>query len=287
MSVLPSTYEVVIKPRQSWLKVDWQGLVEYRDLLFLLVRRDFLARYKQTILGPAWFVISPIITTLVYTLVFGRMLGVSTGGVPPMLFYLSGLVGWSYFAGLVTQSGNTLISNAQLFGKVYFPRLIVPFSVAVSTCLTFAIQLGTFLVILAINISNGTVNVGLTQILTGILVMPLILLHMAFLGLGIGFLLASLTAKYRDFQHLVHFMVNLWMYATPIIYPASRVPEQFIWIARLNPMAPVVEAVRSLFLGTPWMHPYAYVYSGVVAVLIFIAGMLIFQRTARTFIDTV
>lgn len=287
MSAIPENYDVVIRPRQAWIAFDWRGLFAYRDLLSLLVRRDFIARYKQTVLGPAWFILNPLITTLVYTLVFSRVLGVSTGGVPPVLFYLSGLLGWSYFAGLVGTAGSTFTNNAALFGKVYFPRLVVPFALVLSNAISFTIQLLTFLAIMAWMGWQGTFSLPFDRLAVALAVTPLCLLHSALLGLGVGLLLSALTAKYRDFQHLVPFLVNLWMYATPVIYPASHIPASFAWLAALNPMAPVVEGLRSLYLGTPPMDPSLTIVSGLVSLVVCVTGVLVFQRTARTFIDTV
>lgn len=287
---LPSTYETVIRPNQSWIRVDWRGILQYRDLIFLMVRRDFLARYKQTILGPAWFIVNPIVTSLMFTLVFSRVLGVGTGGVPAILFYLSGMLGWSYFSNLVNTSGSSLLHNASLFGKVYFPRLIVPIALSISNCISFSIQLGTFLVVLAVHVATDKFQVPLSQVLTGILILPALLLHVALLALGVGLTLASITAKYRDFQHLIGFSIQLWMYVTPVIYPFGRIQERFpdfAWVAALNPMSAVVETMRHLMLGTnPMPLPY-YVASVVVSIVIFMVGLLMYQRTARTFIDTV
>lgn len=287
MSAIPENYDIVIRPRQAWLYFDWRGVVAYRDLLFLLVRRDFIARYKQTILGPAWFILNPVITTLVYTLIFSRVLGVSTGGVPPVLFYLSGLLGWSYFANLVGTAGSTFTGNAALFGKVYFPRLVVPLALVLSNAISFLIQLLTFLAVMGWTALQGHFTISGERLVVALAATPLCLLHSALLGLGVGLLLSSLTAKYRDFQHLLPFLVNLWMYATPVIYPVSHIPKDFAWLATLNPMASVVEVLRYLYLGTtpmPWSVTAA---SGLVSVLICVAGILVFQRTARTFIDTV
>lgn len=287
MTTLSRTHHIVIKAHQPWLHIDWRGLVEYRDLLFLLVRRDFIARYKQTILGPAWFVINPVITTLVYTLVFSRVLGVSTNGVPPILFYLSGIVGWTYFSNLITTTGAIFIGSANLFGKVYFPRIVVPFALALSNCITFGVQLGVFLVVLAINQATGRVHVDPLQVIAAIALTPFCVAQLAMIAVGVGLLLSSLTAKYRDLQHLIPVVINLWMYATPVIYPVKRIPAKFMWVAELNPAAPVIEAIRSLFLGTAGMNVTAYGMSAVVSIAIFTLGLLVYQRTARTFIDIV
>ena len=290
MSALNPTQEIVIRPNQSWLHVDWRGIIQYRDLVFLMVRRDFIARYKQTILGPAWFMINPVLTSLTFTLVFSRVLGVSTGGIPPVLFYLSGMLGWSYFSNLLSTTSSALLHNASLFGKVYFPRLIVPLAMSISSCIAFAIQLCTFLAVLSFYAFTGRVEVTFPQVLIALACLPLIIFHTALLAMGVGLCLASVTAKYRDFQHLTGFLLQLWMYATPVIFPFAKIQEKFpeySWIAGLNPMAAIVENVRALFFGTPGM-PLPYVALSVfVACGAFVLGVLLYQRTARTFIDTV
>lgn len=290
MSALDSTREIVIRPNQSWLRIDWRGILQYQDLIALLVRRDFIARYKQTILGPAWFVVSPVLTSLTFTLVFSRVLGVSTGGVPPVLFYLSGMLGWTYFSSLLNTTSTALLHNASLFGKVYFPRLIVPLSIGVSSLIAFAIQLATFLTVLAVHVHSGRIGVDFPRVLFALALLPLIVLHTALLALGVGLSMASLTAKYRDFQYLTTFVVQLWMYLSPVIYPFSHIAKRFpgySWIAAINPMSAIIENIRALFFGTPPMPlPYLFLSIG-GAVAIFVFGILGFQRTARTFIDTI
>jgi lipopolysaccharide transport system permease protein len=282
--------EIIIRPNQAWWRIDWRGILLYRDLIALLVRRDFLARYKQTILGPAWFIISPVLTSLTFTLVFSRVLGIATGGIPPVLFYLSGMLSWSYFSNLVGTTSNALIHNASLFGKVYFPRLIVPLSLSISNLISFAIQLATFLTVLALHAASGRVVVTWTGVLVAIALLPLALLHSAMLALGVGLSLASLTAKYRDFQHLIGFIIQLWMYMSPVIYPFSHIAQKFpgwAWLAALNPMSAVIESVRAVFFGTPGL-PFGYLALSVgLSALLFVVGVLLYQRTARTFIDIV
>jgi lipopolysaccharide transport system permease protein len=290
MSVYNPTDELIIRPNQSWLRVDWRGILQYKDLVVLMVRRDFIARYKQTVLGPAWFIINPVVTSLTFTLVFSQVLGVATGGIPPVLFYLSGMLGWSYFSNLLSTTSNALLHNASLFGKVYFPRLIVPLAMAISSCIAFGIQLFTFLTALLVFALKGTVAISWMHLLIALAVLPLVVLHMAMLAVGVGLSLASITAKYRDFQHLTGFVVQLWMYLSPVIFPFSHVQQRFpslAWLAALNPMASIIESIRSLFFGTPAMPlPYMLLSIG-SAVVLCIIGVLIYQRTARTFIDTV
>ena len=207
--------------------------------------------------------------------------------MPGPLFYLSGLLGWSYFASLVGATGSSFIQNAAVFGKVYFPRLLVPIGIACSQAITFALQLVTFLVVLGFHVWTDRFDVSMSQVLFGIMCAPALLLHMALLGLGVGLVMASLTAKYRDLQHMIGFLVQIVMYSSPVIYPFSRLPENFQLLASFNPMATVVENTRAAFLGTATLPlPYQFI-SMSVAVMIFIFGILLFQRTARTFIDTV
>ncbi len=281
-----SETEVVIKPCTAWFTIDWRGLVAYRDLIHQLVLRDFTAKYKQTILGPTWFFVNPLITTLMFTLIFNKVIGVPTDGVPPMLFYLCGMLGWSYFAAVLGNTGNSLAGSAALFSKVYFPRLIPPMALALSSLLALSIQLLTFLVfyIKTYWFSADTIVQG-----PGFhwLLYPLIVVHMAVLALGVGLVLSTLTAKYRDLTHIQGFLVQLLMYATPIIYPLSRVPEKWQWIAQLNPMTAIVEATRKLLLGVGTVEPRQYAISVAVSVLILLVGLFSYQRAARTFVDTV
>jgi lipopolysaccharide transport system permease protein len=225
-----------------------------------------------------------------FTLVFSKVLGVGTGGIPAVLFYLSGQLGWSYFSNLMSTTSSSLLHNAALFGKVYFPRLIVPLSMSISSCIAFAIQLCTFLSVLAFYVATDRVSVPLSQVLIALACLPVIIFHTALLALGVGLCMASVTAKYRDFQHLTGFMVQLWMYATPVIFPFSQIEQKFpgySWIAALNPMAAIVENVRALFFGTPLMPLHYVALSVVISIALFILGLLLYQRTARTFIDTV
>lgn len=283
MSKLSPTYDVVIRPRQNWLHLDWRGLVEYRDLLREMVSRDFSSRYKQTLLGPAWFVINPLITTAIFIVVFGKVVGVPTDGIHPALFYLGGLLAWSYFSQVLASTGNTLHGNLHLFAKVYFPRLIVPLAVVLSNLVTLAIQLATFA---AVYLYLGLTNPAVTSRPTlWLLALPLVVLHTALLALGVGLILSSLSAKYKDFSHLSSFLVQAWMYASPIIYPLSKIPEQWQWLAVLNPMTGIIESFRSMLLGTPGVSLAQYVCSVGISALLCVVGILLFQWVARTFVD--
>lgn len=283
MTKLTPGYDVVIRPRQSWLHFDWRGLVQYRDLLREMVSRDFSARYKQTILGPAWFVINPLITTAIFILVFGKVVGVPTDGIHPALFYLGGLLAWSYFAQVLASTGNTLHGNLHLFAKVYFPRLIVPLSVVLSNLITFAIQLAAFA---AIYVFLATTDPGVTSRPSlWLLALPLVVLHTALLALGTGLILSAISAKYKDFSHLSSYLVQVWLYASPIIYPLSRIPEHWQWLALLNPMTGIIEAFRSMLLGTHSVSAGQYACSAAISAGLCVIGVLLFQRVARNFVD--
>lgn len=278
--------EYIIEPNRSWFRIPWREIIQYRDLLFLLVRRDFVSQYKQTVLGPLWFVIRPLATTIVFTVIFGKVAKISTDGLPQMLFYLCGLLGWSYFSRCMGATSTTFISNASLFGKVYFPRLVVPLSLVVSNLIAFGIQLATFLFfwVYFACFTEGGSYVHMTWF---VLLLPLLLLQSAAIGLGVGLWMSSLTAKYRDFVHVAGFMTQLWMYATPVVYPLSLVPERWRWACALNPLTGIVESFRYAFLGQGSVDGGYLVLSVITTVVLLVSGALVFSRTERTFIDTV
>lgn len=280
----PSDYEFAIRPNSSWVRVDWRSLWEYRDLLLLLVRRDFVSRYKQTVLGPVWFVLQPVLMTLTFTVVFGKIARIPTDDVPPVLFYLCGLLGWNYFSQNFQSTSTALISNAELFKKVYFPRLVVPLAAVTSNLLAFGIQLVTFLAVYVFYKQcapdGGRFGMGWTACM-----LPLIVLHIALFSLGVGLWLSALSAKYRDFQHLSTFLIQIWMYATPVIYPLSSIPEKWHWISVLNPMTVPVEMMRQVLLGSGSYNPTHLAVSIAGTLLTLISGLLVFQRVERTFAD--
>lgn len=272
-----------IKPKTKWYDIDFKAIWQYRDLLMLFVRRDFVAVYKQTVLGPIWFFVQPILTTITFTFIFGNFAKISTDGVPPIIFYLSGLTFWNYFAGCLTGTSNTFVSNASIFGKVYFPRLITPISVVISNLIKFGIQLVLFLVVFFYYWWQGSIQPNAT-----IALLPLYILMMAGLGLGFGILISSLTTKYRDFTFLVGFGVQLLMYASPIIYPFSILSEKMRFILNMvNPMSSIIEAIKYGFLGEGVFNPaylgISFVY---MCVLLFI-GIVLFHRVEKSFMDTV
>ncbi len=277
--------EIVIQHTNDWFRFDWQNLYYYRDLLFLLVRRDFIAKYKQTILGPAWFVIQPVLTTVVFTVIFGKVAKIPTDGIPPMLFYLCGLLSWDYFSKCLSAVATSLTGNAALFSKVYFPRLIVPVSIVISNLLTFALNLIMFLGFF-IYFKFFTAAGNMIDPTRGLLVLPFLLLQTAAIGLGVGLWIAALTVRYRDFQHLVGFFVQLWMYATPVIYPMSAIPKAWKWITVANPMSAIVEAYRYAFFGVGAIHNLDIAFSALITALVLISGLLVFNKIERTFVDT-
>ncbi len=276
-------WSLVIRPQRNLFDLRLGELWKYRDLTWLFVRRDFVSVYKQTILGPLWFIIQPIMTTLIFTVIFGRIARLPTDGLPQFLFYMSGTVVWTYFADCLNKTSNTFITNSQLFGKVYFPRLTVPISVLISTLIAFVIQFVLFLCFMLYFWLNGAAirpNVW-------ILFTPVLLLMMAGLGLGFGIIVSSLTTRYRDLRFLVTFGVQLWMYATPVIYPVSSIPERWrIWI-EANPITPLVETFRYAFLGAGSANVPNLLYSAGFMVVVLVVGILLFNRIEATFMDTV
>ena len=279
-------YEVVVEPNRSWFRIPWHELAEYRDLLFLMVHRDFVGKYKQTILGPVWFVVQPLMTTLVFTVVFGKWARLPTDGQPSMLFYLAGTVAWGYFAQCFTATSTTFVSNASLFGKVYFPRLIVPLSKTLSSLLGFAIQFTTFMAFWIYFKAFTPAGAGIHPH-PAVAAVPLLLVESAAMGLGAGLWMSALTAKYRDLGFLSGFLTQLWMYASLVVIPMSQVPEKWRWLLAFNPMAVVVESFRFMFFGTGTVYAAHAVLAAVLAVLLLASGVLVFSRTERTFIDTV
>lgn len=285
---LPTTendqqWSKVIRPHRNWFNLRLDELWRYRDLVLLLVRRDFVAQYKQTILGPLWHLIQPLLTTLVFTVIFGNIANLSTDGLPPFLFYMAGNVIWSYFAGVITTTSNTFIANAHIFGKVYFPRLAMPVSVLISRIIGFGIQFLLFLALAIYFWQNGAA----IQPNLWILATPVLLLLMGSLGMGCGIIISALTTRYRDLAVLVTFGVQLLMYATPVVYPLSSVPEQYRLLVVLNPITPLVETFRYAFLSAGTVSIAHLAYSAVVSILLLTAGTALFNLVERTFMDTV
>lgn len=272
-----------IQPHDKLISLRFKEIYRYRDLLFLFVRRDFVAKYKQTILGPAWFFIQPILQTAVMTVVFGGMAKLSTDGVPPILFYLSGLTAWNYFSQCLLTTSNTFTMNAALFGKVYFPRAITPISIIISNLIQFMIGLLLFLGVYVYYWFDGyTMHPNST-----LLLLPIIILIMGFMGLGLGMLISAMTTKYRDLQFLVAFSVQLLMYATPVILPLSAVPDKYRIFMLINPMTGIIETFKFGFFGLGTMEWGLLAYSTIFTVVVFLLGLIIFNRTEKNFMDTV
>ncbi|MFZ5630128.1 MAG: ABC transporter permease [Spirochaetota bacterium] len=259
-------------------------LFAYRELIFMFVKRDFTAVYKQTILGPLWFLLQPLLSTVIFTIVFGNIARISTDGIPHILFYLSGLVCWNYFSSAVGAISNTFTSNINLFSKVYFPRMTIPISVSLTGLITFAIQFVLFAGILAY---FGFTQGFFERINLFALLLPVLVFQMIIMALGFGIILASLTTKYRDFSYLIGFGLQLWMYATPVVYPSSLVPEQYRWFIDLNPMSSVINCMRFGFLGVGSPDIAGLLRSCAVSIGILLLGMLLFKRMERSFVDTV
>lgn len=282
---IESEYTTVIKPKTSLLDVDYKELWRYRDLCMLFVKRNIITQYKQTILGPLWYLIQPLMTTIMYMVVFGGIAKISTDGMPQPLFYLAGIALWQYFADCLNKTSNTFVENASIFGKVYFPRLIVPISNVISNLVRFSIQFALFLSVYLYYLifTDAPIHTNLYALL-----IPVLILLLAGLALGFGILFSSLTTKYRDLQLLLSFFVSLWMYATPVIYPLSTITNEKIrLLMQLNPVTGIIEFFKYGMLGVGvhewWMLAYSF---GFMVILLFI-GILLFNKIQRSFMDTV
>ncbi|MFN5021948.1 MAG: ABC transporter permease [bacterium] len=283
----PTEWDLEIKPQANLLDINLREVWRYRDLLWMFVKRDVTAQYKQTILGPLWHFIQPLFTTVVFMVVFTNIAKISTDGVPPVLFYMSGITIWNYFSSCLNATSNTFVANAGIFGKVYFPRLVIPLSTVMSNIVKFGIQ---FLLLLAAMLwyKFSSTSLNLSQPLSTFILIPTIILIMAGLGLGLGIIISSMTTKYRDLTVLIGFAVQLLMYATPVVYPLSTITSEKLrfWIT-LNPLTPLVEAFRYSILGVGSFDTASFVYSiGFMVVTLFI-GLLIFSKVEKTFMDTV
>ncbi len=273
----------IIGSETRWLSINWEEIWFYKDLLFMLVKRDFVTFYKQTILGPLWFIFQPIIMTFTYVIIFGNIAGISTDGVPQFLFYLSGITLWSYFSESLNKVSTVFKDNANMFGKVYFPRLIMPMSIVVSGLIKLGIQFGIFLIVLAYYFFfKGNVQPNLW-----VLAVPLLIFLLALQSLGLGMIISSLTTKYKDLVFLVTFGIQLFMFLTPVIYPTSILPENFKFIFELNPLTGIFECFRFGFLGAGAFQPFMLIYSTFSAIGIFLLGTIIYNKVEKDFMDTV
>ncbi len=277
-------WDLILEPKAAFFDLQLKEVWKYKDLLWLFVKRDFAAQYKQTILGPLWHFIQPVFTTIVFLLVFGKIANISTDGLEPALFYMSGITIWNYFSACLTATSNTFVANAGIFGKVYFPRLVIPLSTVLSNMVKFGIQ---FLLLLGVMVWYGVKSHHFYFGISWLLI-PLLVLMMAGLGLGLGIIISSLTTKYRDFTVLIGFAVQLLMYATPIAYPLSFLKGKSFaaWIA-WNPLTPIVEAFRFALFGSGTVHVGGLLFSGGIIALFLLVGMLVFSKVERTFMDTV
>lgn len=272
-----------IKSKYKLIDFNIEELLHYKDLIFLFVKRNFQAQYKQTILGPLWFVINPLITTVLYTFIFGAMAGLSSDEVPTFAFYLCGTCIWQYFATCITGTSNTFVSNSGILGKVYFPRLVMPISTVIFSGINFLV---VFVMSLITNIVYVIIGANI-RITWGILLVPVLVLHTALFSLGIGIIISALTTKYRDLQVLVSFGVTLWMYITPVVYDINVMPENFRRVIMLNPMSPIVSNFRYALLGLGTLDTKYWSISGVVTVIVLLLGIILFNRVEKTFMDTV
>ena len=285
MAKIEQEWTTEIRPKDSLLSVDFKEIWRYRDLMMLFVKRNIITQYKQTVLGPLWFLIQPLMTTVMYMVVFGGIAKISTDGLPQPLFYLAGISFWQYFADCLNKTSNTFVSNAGIFGKVYFPRLVTPLSDVISNLVRFGIQFGLFIVVYLYYVifTDVTIHPNLYALL-----LPVLVVMLAGLALGFGILFSSMTTKYRDLQLLLGFFVSLWMYATPVIYPLSTITNpQLRLIMQLNPLTGIVEFFKYGMLGVGnhewWMLGYSFAF---MVVLITI-GIIVFNKVQKSFMDTV
>lgn len=283
-------FKTYISSEHRLLDLHLKETFQYRDLIFLFVKRDFTAFYKQTILGPAWAVIQPLLTTLVFTIVFGNLAKLTTADVagdfmiPGFLFYMAGNICWAYFSSTLQATANTFLSNRATMGKVYYPRLVTPISTAISNLIAFSIQLAMFLLIWLYYIIRGGTSI---QITPALLLVPLTILEMIILSTGCGIIISSVTTKYRDLAMLVGFGLQLWQYGSPIAYGMRLVPEHYMWLYMLNPVTPIITTFRYAVFGFGYFDLWYYLQSWGISLLVFVIGLILFSRIERTFMDTI
>ncbi|MES2779035.1 MAG: ABC transporter permease [Bacteroidota bacterium] len=277
-------WDLIIEGKTSLFDLKLKDVWRYRDLLGLLVKRDITSVYKQTILGPIWFFLQPLFTTITFTIIFGNLAAISTDELPQPLFYMTGIIAWNYFSDCLTSTSTVFRSNAGIFGKVYFPRLIMPLSIVISNLLKFGIQFLLLIILLIYFIVFTPYQLHLNSYS---LLIPVFILLMAILGLSLGMIISSLTTKYRDLSFLVGFGMSLFMYATPVIYPLSAAPQKYMWILQLNPLASIIEGFRFTLLGKGSFDWTAFSYTSISAIILLIVGVVIFNKVEKSFIDTV
>jgi lipopolysaccharide transport system permease protein len=279
-------WDIIIQPKTKLFSLDLGEVWRYRDLLTMYVKRDIVTMYKQTILGPLWYVIQPLFTTIMFMFVFGGIAGIPTDGLPQPLFYMAGILCWNYFSECLTKCSETFNANQHIFGKVYFPRLVVPFSIVISSLLKLAIQFVLFVVIYIFYIYKGYTP----DVTWYILLVPILIIMLAGLGLGFGLIISSMTTKYRDLRFLVSFGVQLWMYITPVIYPLSVLKNNYpdyVWAIVANPLTSIIETFKIAFLGQGTFEWIYLFYSLVFTILVMLFGMLTFNKTQRSFMDVI
>ena len=277
-------WDLIVKPKSSWFEFNFKEIWRYRDLLFMFVKRDIVSTYKQTILGPLWFFIQPILTALTFTIIFGNIANLSTDDKPKFLFYLAGTTCWNYFADCLNSTSGTFINNASIFGKVYFPRLISPLSVVISSVLKFLIQFMLFIAVFVVMYFNDA-NLQPNKLM---ILIPFLVLLMGIMGLGLGIIVSSFTTKYRDLRFLISFGIQLFMYITPVILPLSQFKGIMKKVVMANPMTPIIETFKAAFLGVP--KDYAInglFYTTIFTVVVFCLAILIFNKVEKSFMDTV
>lgn len=276
-------WTTIIKPQTAWFEINIKELLKYKDLIIMFVKRDFKTLYKQTILGPLWIIINPLLTTIMYTIVFGNIANISTDGMPQIVFYMLGTTVWTYFSSCITTTSTTFTANSAIFGKVYFPRLVIPISTVISGLINFTIQFIMFLCFAVYYYIEGApISPNIYIIL-----IPLLLIQLAILSLGFGIIISSLTTKYRDLAVLVTFGVQLWMYATPVVYPASQLGGKLKTLMMINPVSPIIETFRYSLLGCgsiPWKF---LIISVLTTLIVLFMGVVLFSRVEKTFMDTV
>ena len=272
-----------VSSKQKWFSVNLKEIWKYRDLIILFVKRDLTTNYKQTVLGPLWIIINPLLSTTVFTVIFGVIAGIPTDGTPQFLFYMSGNILWNFFSSCLNRASGTFLGNARLFGKVYFPRLVMPISAILYNLINFLLQTAVYVILVIVySLLGANVHPNLLIILA-----PFLVLQTALLGTGMGLIISSITTKYRDLNVLVSFGVSLLMYITPVVYPISRVPENFRWLMLLNPVAPIVETYRCAFLGSGSFEWQFLLISLAVTLALLFWGVIVFNKVEKNFIDTV
>ena len=278
------SWDLTITPKDKLLAIDWQELWRYRDMFILFVARNFRTAYKQTILGPLWFIITPVLSVIVYATVFGGIANIPTDGVPAILFYLLGISVWGYFASCLSATSNSFVTNADIFGKVYFPRIIMPLVAVTTNLLSFAIQLAIFAAFYIYYVATGTTLVLHWQLV----LFPVLIVLLALMAVGFGMIFSSMTTKYRDLQIMLNKIISLWVYVTPVIYPLSMVTNEKLHLAMsLNPVTPVMEAIKYSLLGQGQFSWLWLGYSAACTLILLIFGLMLFNKVQKSFMDTV